>query len=280
MLNIKQIRRRIRSVKSTQQITRVMEMVSASKLARTQALLRASKPYADGVEAILSRLSAGREVENPFITPREVKRRALMVVTSDRGLCGAYNTNVITHAENLLAKHDKATWRLICVGKKSRDYFQKRGWDIGHTLVETGGRANPARCQELAKYITDAYLAAEFDEVHFAYTAFKSVASVRPMSAKFLPIEPAAVQPVDYIFEPDPQTVLDKLVPEYIASKLFVTIIESFASEHGARMVAMRNATENAEEMIAHLTLVRNKARQAAITKELSEIVGTAEAIK
>jgi F-type H+-transporting ATPase subunit gamma len=289
MPNLKQIRNRIKSVKSTQQITRVMEMVSASKLAKTQALLNQAQPYAEGIESLMKRVVGAMEgdegnvtIENPFMQSRaEVKKRCMVVLVSDRGLCGAYNNNVLVAAEKQLegAQDD---WVLACVGKKALVYFEKQGWNVAYSLIDTGGRVTSEQLHELSSFVTDGFLAGDFDEVHLSYTAFFSAGRYTPESGVFIPLQPEAGEQdnVDYIFEPDAQSLLDRLVPDHLAAKINTTILQSFAAEHAARMTAMRNATDNATEMIESLTLQMNKARQAAITTEISEIVGGAEAIK
>lgn len=289
MPSLKQIRNRIRSVKSTQQITRVMEMVSASKLARAQNLLAQALPYAQELEKLMGRIVASfpsgpnaPPVPNPFLQFRpEVKRRCMVVFTSDRGLCGAYNTNVIAQAEKKLAG-DKEGWTLACVGKKGRAYFLKRGWKVGYELIDTQGRVQPQLVQKLRQFLASGFQSGSFDEVHFAFTAFQSVSRYRPDVTFYLPVESQreGADKGDYLFEPDPRSVLDRLVPDYLSAKLHTTLLQALASEHAARMTAMRNATDNASEMIQSLTLVMNKARQASITKEIAEIVGGAEAIK
>jgi F-type H+-transporting ATPase subunit gamma len=289
MPNLKQIRKRIRSVKSTQQITRVMEMVSASKLAKTQGLLARARPYTDGLEGLMRRIVAsfgtedeeGRPAPNPFMQPRaEVKQRCMVIFTSDRGLCGSYNNNVLVQAEKALVG-EKDAWTLVCVGKKGRDLLRKRGWSIGHELVHTHGPIQPEDVDRLSNYVTSGFESGAFDEVLLTFMEFHSVGRYRPATRLFLPIRPEILKErADYIFEPDAKSVLDRLVPDYLTAKLNVTIYETLCSEYAARMAAMRNATDNARDMIDSLTLAMNKARQAAITKEISEIVGGAEAIK
>jgi len=289
MPNLKQIRNRIRSVTNTQQITRVMEMVSASKLARTQSLLGQARPYAEGLASVMRRIVAGllageeeaEPIPNAFMRPRpEVRKRCMVVFTSDRGLCGSYNNNLIATAERALEGGQEA-WVLACVGKKGRDYFRKRDWTIGYELVDTQGRVQPEQVDELSGYLTSGFEAEELDEAHLAFTEYQSVGRYVPATRPFLPVSPeAADESKDYIFEPDPKSVLDLLVPDYLAARLNVTIYETLCSEHSARMAAMRNATDNAGEMIDSLTLVMNKARQSAITREISEIVGGAEAVE
>ncbi|MBI2194175.1 MAG: ATP synthase F1 subunit gamma [Planctomycetes bacterium] len=289
MPSLKQIRNRIRSVKSTQQITRVMQMVSASKLARAQNLLFQALPYARELEALMGRIVAGLPsgpeappVPNPFLQARsEMRRGCLVVFTSDRGLCGAYNNNVIGLAERHLAG-DRSRWTLACVGKKGRAYFAKRGWSIGYEMIDTQGRVQPQQVKDLSHYLASGFQSGQFEGVLFAATSFHSVSRFGPKLVRFLPIEPVAHEGKadDYLFEPGPREVLDRLVPEFLSAKLNTTLYEALASEHAARMMAMRNATDNASEMIQTLTLQMNKARQASITKEIAEIVGGAEAIK
>lgn len=291
MPNLKQIRNRIKSVKSTQQITRVMEMVSASKLARAQGLLQRARPYAEGMEALMDRVVASFQtgddespLPNLFLQPRaEVKRRCMVILTSDRGLCGSYNNYVVLEAERALGG-DRDGWTLACIGKKGHGYFRKRDWNIGYQLTDTQGRIEPEQIDELSSYLTSGFESREFDEVHLSYTKFHSVGRYTPLTELFVPVEPVTSEEpgpnTDYIYEPDPKSVLDALAPDYLKAKLNITIYQTLCSEHSARMAAMRNATDNANEMIDSLTLQMNKARQAAITKEISEIVGGAEAIK
>lgn len=292
MPNLKQIRKRIRSVTSTQQITRVMEMVSASKLARTQTMLMQARPYAQGLEGLIRRVVGGLlanpegpVITNPLMQPREeINRRCMVVFTSDRGLCGAYNNNVIALAERQL-DGDQEGWTLVCVGKKCLDYFENLGWSVGYQLIETGGRVQGEDVHVLSAYLLDGYAKGNFDEVVFAFTEFKSASRYVPTTSTFLPLkspeqEEEGSDSAEYIFEPDEATVLDRLLPDYLAAKLNTTLYEALASEHAARMTAMHNATENAGEMISNLTLDMNKARQAAITTEISEIVSGAESIK
>jgi len=266
-----------------------MEMVSASKLAKTQSLLNQAKPYAEGLEGLMQRVVGSMQgdeetvtIDNPFMQSRaEVRKRCMVVLVSDRGLCGAYNNNLLIAAEKAL-EGEQDDWVLACVGKKGLVYFEKQGWNIGYSLIDTGGRVTSEQLHELSGYITSGFLAGDFDEVHLSYTAFHSAGRYTPETGVFIPLQPEAGDQdnVDYIFEPDAQSLLDRLVPDHLAAKINTTILQSFASEHAARMTAMRNATDNAKEMIESLTLQMNKARQAAITTEISEIVGGAEAIK
>jgi F-type H+-transporting ATPase subunit gamma len=266
-----------------------MEMVSASKLAKTQALLNQAGPYAEGLEGIMKRVVGTMQdeegnvtIDNPFMQARqEVKKRCMVIFVSDRGLCGAYNNNLINAAEEAMEGGPEG-WVLACVGKKGLAYFQKRDWDIGYSLIDTQGRVSGEQVHELSSYLTGGFLAGDFDEVHLSYTAFHSAARFLPSTDPFIPLKAEAGEQdnTDYIFEPDVQTLLDRLVPDHLAAKINTAILQAFASEHAARMTAMRSATDNARDMIESLTLVMNKARQAAITTEISEIVGGAEAIK
>jgi F-type H+-transporting ATPase subunit gamma len=278
MATLRQIRRRIKSVKNTQQITRVMRMVAAAKLAKAQVQAVQGRAYAEALGRILARVSRGRDLAHPLLATREVERRALLIVTSDRGLCGGYNHNLLRLAERTMAASPKSSWRLYCVGKKGREYFRKRSWNIAYSKVDTHGNMSPALAAEIAAELTGAFERGEVDEVQLAYTQFKSVARTMPVVRPFVPIraegEDLDAAPVDYILEPDLETVMDRLLPDYIQTVAFTSLLEAVASEHASRMLAMQAATENAKEVIEQLTLEMNKARQGAITKELADIVG------
>ena len=269
MATLRDIKRRIRTVQNTKQITKAMEMVSAAKLRRAQSRVEKARPYADKMQLILDNLSAASgAVAHPFFESREVKRTTLVLVTSDRGLCGSFNNSLIRRAASFLAGYDPDTVELVCVGKKGFDFFKRRSYSIILSKNELTGR----------------FLARETDEVYLLFSRFISTTRHRITLERFLNIEQeeqqAAGGVLDYIFEPDPTSIYDDLMPRYAMTKIQMALAESFASEHAARMVAMGGATRNAEEMADHLILVRNKARQAAITKELLDIVGGVEALK
>jgi F-type H+-transporting ATPase subunit gamma len=284
MATIKDIRRRIRSVKSTQQITKAMEMVAAAKLRRAQDRILLARPYAAKMTEILQQLaSAAGEVSDPLFEVREVRRRTIVVIASDKGLCGAFNANVFRHVETSLRGVDRSTIDLIPVGKRASEYFGKRGWKGSYRIPELGDQVNLGRAVQLARWVIDLYRRGETDSVEFVYTKFISTGTRRIVEETFLPIAPgtgAPVQTRDYIFEPNAATIFSTLLPSSVQSRVQTAFADSLASEHAARLISMGSATKNAGEMISALTLIRNKLRQAAITKEISELVGGAEALK
>jgi F-type H+-transporting ATPase subunit gamma len=223
------------------------------------------------------------EIRHPFFEQRDVRAVALVVVTSDRGLCGAYNTNIIHFAEAFLEKLPEEKTELILIGKKGDDYFKKRRWPIFLRYLDMAGKPDFMKISQITDQLTDAYLSKRFDAIHLVYTAYKSALSIKPISLPLLPLSSAAKPehqtPKTYL-EPSGDEILSRLLPTFIASKIYVSLMEAFTSENSARMIAMKSATDNAKEMIRNLTLLRNKARQAAITKELLEIVTAGEALK
>jgi len=283
MLTLRQIRRKIRSSQKTRQITRTMQMVAASRVKKAEGRLHQARPYAQKLEELLLRLSQTSQYPHPFFETREVKNTGLIIVTSDRGLCGSYNTNIILQAESFL-KRTKNNTKLVLLGKKGFDYFKKRDWEILDKIVDLGGKLEYKRIEEITNQITGCYLSGVVDEVYLLYTTFHSVLSYKPTMVKFLKVEaPEASQEdkeLQYIFEPGIGGIFEKLLPRYVTTKIYISLAEAFTSENASRMMAMKLATDNAEEMIDRLTLMRNKARQAAITKEITEIVTSAEALK
>jgi F-type H+-transporting ATPase subunit gamma len=281
---LRDIRRRIRSVRSTAQITKTMEMVSAAKLRRAQTALESARPYDQELKKVLANLaSASGDTLHPVFVRREVKRRALIVITSDRGLSGAFNMNLIKTAEGRL-REGGTPIALVTLGRKGADYFRRRNASVLLSNTELGGAASWKMAEELSRDLTARFLAGEIDEVDLVFTHFKSALFRSIVVEPFLPLgrnEAAeSASQLDYIFEPSPEGILEKIVPYYLAMRLYMALAESAASEHGARMVAMGSATKNANEMIQDLTLHMNRTRQATITRELVEIVAGAEALK
>ena len=284
MATLRDIRRRIRSVRSTAQITKTMEMVSAAKLRRAQTALESARPYDRELRKVLANLaSASGDTLHPVFVRREVKRRALIVITSYRGLSGAFNVNLIKTAEGRV-RDGGASVTLVTLGRKGADYFRRRNASVLLSNAELGGAASWKMAEELSRDLTARFLAGEIDEVDLVFTHFKSALFRSIVIEPFLPLgrsetteSPAQL---DYIFEPSPEAILEKIVPYYLAMRLYMALAESAASEHGARMVAMGSATKNANEMIQDLTLHMNRTRQATITRELVEIVAGAEALK
>lgn len=289
MASLRQIRRRIKSVKSTKQITRAMQMVAAAKLKKSQSRLISARPYARKMDELLSNLAADSDqINNPLFEKREVKNIALVVISGDKGLCGSYNVNIMRHAEAFLQEHPKGKVQLVLVGKKANEYFRRRGYPILYAITDLGGNLNLGRIQEITRDITNDFLSGKVDEVKLLYTNFLSAMRYQPTLTQFLPIEQKAEvktekspvkKELNYIFEPDAKQIFDALLPRYLNTKIHISIAESFTSEHSARMIAMQNATDAANDMIDLLTLTGNKLRQAQITKEIAEIVGGAEAL-
>ncbi len=283
MATLRDIRRRIRSVKSTAQITKTMEMVSASKLRRSQTAVESARPYGEQLRDVLANLaSASGDIEHPAFARREVKRRAIVLVTSDRGLCGAFNVNLTKTVEGLMRESAVPT-SLVLLGKKGVAYFRRRNASILESNAELGGAASWKLAEEMSRNLVARFLAGEIDEVDLVTTHFKSALHRTIIVEPFLPLGRVATgggTQRDYLYEPSPEGILERIVPYFLAMRLYMAMAESSASEHGARMVAMGSATKNANEMIQNLTLHMNRTRQATITRELVEIVAGAEALK
>ncbi|SHJ23971.1 ATP synthase F1 subunit gamma [Desulfofundulus thermosubterraneus] len=288
MPSLRDLRRRIKSIKSTQQITKAMKAVSAAKMRRAQEQVLSARPYARRMKDVLGRVAtAAAGVKHPLLEVREPRRVAYVLITADRGLCGGFNANLIRRTVQE-TKNINAELSLVCVGRKGRDYFRRRGYNIAQQYVGLGETIKLSHAQEVARYVMDKYAAGEFDAVYLIYSEFVNVLVQRPKVVKLLPVEPPEGQEngegkpgrVEYIFEPSAESVLSELLPMYVENMVFHGLLESKASEHSARMTAMDNATKNAGDMIDRLTLSMNRARQAAITKEISEIVGGAAALE
>src|SRR4030066_2046624 len=283
MLTIRQIRRKIVAAQKTKQITRTMQMVAASRVKKSEGRLRQAKPYANKLEELLLRLSSSGQFSHPFFETREVKNICLVLVTGDRGLCGSYNTNIILKAESFLKNQDKNV-KIFPIGKKGFDYFRKRNWEILDKVTDISGKLDYKRIEDITNQLIGYYLSGVVDEIFLLFTSFRSVMSYKTTLDKFLNIENPGRKDVDnaekYIFEPDVNGIFDKLLPKYVTTKIYISLANAFTSETASRMMAMKLATDTEEEMIDKLTLIRNKARQAAITKEITEIVTSVEALK
>jgi F-type H+-transporting ATPase subunit gamma len=289
MANLRAIRKRIGSVKSTQQITKAMKMVSAAKLKRAQEAIVAARPYArkmrEVVQAVAARAGQGA---HPLLTPRETKKIALLVVTSDRGLCGGFNSNLLRAANRFLRENEGKAEEIVLfvVGRKARDFFRRRQVPIRKEYMNVLGTLSNEHAKRIANDLVEGFLAEEFDEVVVAFNEFRSAISQVVRMDNLFPVvfeqagEDAAAGGIDYLYEPSQQEILAELLPKYVEAQIFRMLLESVAGEHGARMTAMDSATNNAVDMISRLTLQMNRARQAAITKELMEIIGGAEALK
>jgi len=281
---LRDIKRRIKSVKNTQQITKAMEMVAAAKLRRAQGRAVAARPYARGMQEMLSNLAATLAAMNhPLTEQRPVKNRAVLVFASNRGLAGSYNAQIIRFTEQQLRGPEGGTMRLVLVGKKLNDYFRRRSYPVLEMYSDLPDQAQLEVAQRITKQAIDWFLNGEVDAVDLVYSQFVSAMTRNTVRMPFLPIAPAqGTEAVarDYIFEPNAQELVDRLLPRYVTTRMLQAFAESYASEHSARMLAMGSARKNAGELIDALVLKRNRLRQATITKELSEIVGGAEALK
>lgn len=283
--NLIDLRRRVRSVKNISQITRAMKFVSASKLRRAQDRIYAARPYANRMLAVLNSLATRVDPEShPLLAERDNNRIMLVVITSDKGLCGAFNANIIRSAVQYIENDAvNKTLSLALLGRKGADWFAKRQWPVKHQYVNITSSVNYKYAQEIARAIVDYYVKAELDSVHLVYNEFKSVIQQRLVVEPLLPIRRLETEGdkvfLDYIYEQPPAVVFDRLLPRHVETQVFRAMLESEAAEHGARMTAMDSATRNAEDMIGSLTLRMNRMRQASITKELIEIVSGAEAL-
>jgi F-type H+-transporting ATPase subunit gamma len=296
--NLKEVRIRISSTTSTQQITKAMKLVSATKLRKAQTEIIQMRPYASKLKGVLESLGGNVSSDGlqAYMNVREVKNVILVVITSDRGLCGGFNANVIKQTNNLLqtkykAQADAGTVELVCVGKKGYDFFSKSRYKVNGEAWNLLQRFNSVNAFEIAGKIIGKFVAKEADEIVMVYNQFKNAATQILTTEQLLPIDvkeytghntPAAKKADvkrDYIFEPDKESILATLVPMTLKTQFYKACMDSLASEHGARMVAMDKATDNAQELLKALRLQYNQARQAAITREISEIVGGAAAL-
>jgi F-type H+-transporting ATPase subunit gamma len=289
--SLRDIRKRIRSVKSTQQITKAMKMVAAAKLRRAQDAILKARPYAVLLEKAIGEAAARAAAEggavNPLLATRLAKRVEVVLVTSDRGLAGAFNSNVLRRGQRYITENSDRyeSIAVSTVGRKARDWVRARKFPARQDYAGVHATLSFEKAEEIAEELTQRYLAGEVDAVVFIYNEFKSAIAQKVSLLQLLPVVTAAVAAertaaVDFLYEPERGALLAELLPRHLAIQVWRVLLESAASEHGARMTAMESATRNARELIAKLTLQFNRARQAYITKELMEIVGGAEALK
>ena len=283
MANLKDIRNRIKSVKSIQQVTRAMKMVAAAKLRKSQERMEQSRPYATRLENLIQSLlpDVNRSMLK-VLDVREVQRTAFVVVTSDRGLAGSFNSNIIKKAEQEIAEFGKENSELFCIGRKGRDHFKKRDYQIADSFVEFWNELKFEDAIDMGSGIINRFISKEVDEVQVVYNYFRNIGSQEVVVEKLLPVsfdDSNDKKAVDRIYEPSKLEIVQSLIPRHLNIQMWKYLLESFASEQAARMVAMGNATDNAGEIIRDLQLEYNKARQAAITTEMLEIVGGAEAL-
>ncbi len=284
MATLRDIKRKIGSINSTQTITRTMKMVSASKLRRAQEELERFRSYALGTEDLVRRVIKGVPVDaHPLLQPREdVKKVHIFAVASDRGLCGAFNTNVALHAENFVMQNrDKYERISVSVfGRKLKDYLSRRRVEIVNDWVDVRTVDEPL-VRDMATMLIKDYLEGEYDKIYLVYTHYKSPIKQEVIFEEFIPVaEPEEGEYIDYLCEPEREKIIERLLPRYIGVKIYLALVESQTSEHAARMSTMENATSNCGEMMRYLTLVYNKRRQETITNDMMDIVGGAEALR
>jgi F-type H+-transporting ATPase subunit gamma len=282
------LRRRIKSVQSTKKITRAMELIAATRVVKAQQRAVAARPYAEQITSVIQHLAAaGASLDHKLLRPAEqVRRIAYVVITSDRGLAGGYNSSVIRAAEREVQdrRADGIDYSLILVGKKAEGYFRFRGYKIDAAFNGMSDTPTYEHAREVAHRVADAFASGEVDQVQLVYTRFLSVASQRVVVRRFMPLEAAGLgetegPTADYEYEPEPGSILEELLPRYVEARLFAALLDASASEHAARQRAMKSATDNAEELIVKLTRVMNRARQDSITTEIMEIIGGAESL-
>lgn len=289
MPSLKEVRTRIASVKSTQQITSAMKMVAASKLRKAQTGILQLRPYAGHQQQLLRQLSAGQgDALSAYNAQRDANRVLYVVFTSNRGLCGAYNTNVIKQVSSLLLTAAEAQEEadLITIGRKATEFFTKMPVNIAASYDELYDQLSYPKSAEVAESLIELYLSGTYDRIVFVYHQFKNAVVQKLLVEQFLPVQSGSAesghhdQETEYIFDPSQKEILSELIPRILKTQFFKALLDSWASELGARMTAMSQATDNASELLKELRLTYNKARQAAITKEILEIVGGAEALK
>lgn len=285
MATLRDIRRRIGSVKNTRQITRAMKVVAASRLRRSQERIFNARPYANQMMALLESLAGRLEQQNyPLLARRPERKILLVVITADRGLCGAFNANLLRAGDTYIKEHGRDKVSLVTVGRKGRDFFRRRSVKITAEYVNIFRHLEFSHAKELASKIIDLYTSEEVDAVDFVYNEFKSMIAQNVKVERYLPVEPLAPPPgeflVDYIYEEPPAEIVGTLLPRYVEVQVFRALLESQASEYAARMTAMDSATNNADELIETLRLKLNRLRQAGITKEIIEVVSGAQALE
>jgi F-type H+-transporting ATPase subunit gamma len=284
MASMRDIRRRIKTVRNIQQITKAMKMVAAARLQKAETRAKAARPYADHMFKVINNLAGSVSSSNhPLLEVREPKRMGLVVITSDRGMAGSYNTNVSRKALEILANYNKEDIKLITVGRKGRTYLYNRGYIPAEEFAMPSSDISIMEAKVIGQKLRRFFIEHEVDTVNVIYNKFVNAVRQITTSVQILPVVPPELEilesPIEYIFEPKPEELFGNLLPKYIDTQIYYAMLESLASEHGARMTAMSSATDNAAEMIEHLTLDLNRARQAAITTELTEIVSGANAL-
>ncbi len=279
MATLREIRQKLHSVGNIRKITQAMEMVASSRLRKAQSKAESSRPYALKLKEILDHLiAASDDLKDPLIAKREVKKTGVVIVAADKGLCGGYNYDVFSAAEKFLSPYDSNNVELITVGQKTLDYFGPRKWPVTLKVADWGGKITLSQIEEFTRALINFYLNKNLDEIYLVYTHFINVSSRKVKIDKFLNIDTSNTTRSNniYIFEPDAETIFSEILPLYCMTKIQAVLNDAYASELAARIASMRTATKNTEEMIETLTLTRNKVRQAAITRELIEVMAGA----
>lgn len=284
MSSLRDIRRQIRSIGNIKKITDAMERVAASHLRRAQAKAEKSRPYVTKMKELVEKFAL-TDVSHPLLEQREVKKTGIVVLAGDKGLCGAYNSNVFSTVDKLLKKYTQDNVELILIGRKAQEHYRRRKWKIRHQMAAAEGKIHFKEIKEFSDHLVDWFLTGEFDEIWIVYTHYINAMSRQVYTEKFLNIEKSKIEKqqhvnLNYIIEPNPEELLAELLPRYCLTRIQTAFNEAAASELGARMMAMRMASKNSAEMIESLTLTRNKIRQASITREMIEITSGAEGLK
>jgi F-type H+-transporting ATPase subunit gamma len=285
MAKTQDIKRRIKSISNTRQLTRAMKMVSAAKLRRAQERIIKARPYAHSILRLLRSLAARANPElNPLLQVHGDRNVQLFVLTGDKGLCGSFNANIIRRGEHFAKGLEGRDVSICAVGKRGNEFFTRHGYNVHKAWIEVFRDVQFSLAAEMAQEIMDRYVEQELDEVFLVYNEFKSAIQAKPVVQRLLPIEPLEIGKSDtiedYIYEPDAAQLFEKLLPHYVEQLVFQALLESVAAEHAARMTAMDSATKNAGEMIESLTLTMNRVRQASITTEIIEVVSGSEALQ
>jgi F-type H+-transporting ATPase subunit gamma len=280
---LREIKRQIKSTQSTKQITKAMEMVAAAKLRKSQEAAEASRPYADKIKEVIGSIAAGtKNVKHPMLEKREIKKTGYLVITSDRGLCGGYNANVLRKVmQSIRERHKSASeYSIFVIGRKGRDFFLKRNMPIVDEVTGLSDAPKFSDIKSVARLAVQNFENGAYDELYLVYNQFRNALTQIPTEKKLLPLDdvPTGEVMTSYEYEPSPEGVLEILLPKYTETLIYSAVLEGKASEFGAKMTAMGNATKNASKMIANYTLQYNRARQAAITQEITEIVAGANA--
>jgi len=287
MAGMREIRKRIRVVRNIQQITKAMKMVAAARLKRAQDRVIAARPYTEKMQQVLESLGySSSEVKHPLLEVRDPRRIGVLVVSADRGLCGSYNANIIRKTMEVIRPWPKEAVKLVIVGRKGQQFFRRHPYEVVGAFLLPAAEVSFTEVQRIGGLLQGLFTEGRIDVLYLVYTQFISTLVQRPTAVKLLPIEPPKIEEgevfhiEEYIFEPKPELLFAHLLPRYVNTQIYRALAEAIASEHGARMASMTSATDNATEMISTLTLSLNRARQAAITREIAEIVGGADALK